>query len=137
MTSGVRRSRSLPFSARAGVAKTRMISAMQTLRTHSNESRTCIGMAPRQTVQSSKARNSDRTRKSGKVARHGSRATVKFCAFFEVYAHLWKLAAQVIVVVCHFTGAGICLLGRSRCAKMETPDQTDKGGSAVAKSMVF
>src|SRR6266567_8470770 len=83
MTWGVRRSRSLPFSARAGVAKTRTISAMQTLRTHSNESWTCIDMAPRQTVQPSKARNSDRTRKSGKVARHGSRPSEKFWVFFE------------------------------------------------------
>src|SRR5205807_7802657 len=83
MTSGVRRSRSLPFSARAGVATTRTISAMETLRTHSNESRTCIDMAPIQTVQSSKAQNSDRTRKSGKFTHADSRPPVKFRAFEE------------------------------------------------------
>src|SRR6266567_8781135 len=45
MTAGVSRSRSLPFSARAGVAKTSAISAIQTPRTHSNEPWTCIGTA--------------------------------------------------------------------------------------------
>src|ERR1700704_3292727 len=45
MTAGVSRSRSLPFSARAGVAKTSAITAMQRPRTHSNELWTCIGTA--------------------------------------------------------------------------------------------
>src|ERR1700722_169281 len=77
MTSGVSRSRSLPFSAMAGVAKTRTISAMQTVRTHSNESWKCIDMTYRQTVQPSSAQNSNCTQNSDRTRQENLRAMVR------------------------------------------------------------
>ena len=70
MTSGVSRSGSLPCSATAGEAKTSAIKAMQTLRTHANESGKCLAWsADRGFNMRIQAENSDRTRKSGKICR--------------------------------------------------------------------